>query len=204
MIAPEARTPLLIIVAAAAGVNIVFGLQWAWPLWLLAAALAFLLRDLSHAAPANPLAVLSPIDGRVVAVEEANDPYCERDALRISIHQSPIGEFNLHAPVEGKMHKRWLRAAGDAPPDAAIWIETDEGEDVVVSVDIDTWLRFARFEVQLGDRVGQGQRCGFLGFARPFEIYLPAGASAAVRPGQYVKAGSDTIAEFVRKKQAAE
>ena len=35
--------------------------------------------------PQNPEAVLSPVDGRIVVVERARDPYRDVDALKISI-----------------------------------------------------------------------------------------------------------------------
>ena len=42
-------------------------------------------RDPAREIPQNPEAVLSPVDGRIVVVERARDPYRDVDALKISI-----------------------------------------------------------------------------------------------------------------------
>lgn len=120
------------------------------------------------------------------------------------MRQNILGEFNIHSPVEGEVEKRWSVSAdsgnthrsGTLPRAMAVWLQTDEKDDVVVAVDISSRLRVTLFGIQPGERVGQGQRCGMIGFGRPVDVYLPSTSHCKVRPGQRIKAGSDIIAKL--------
>ena len=54
--------------------------------------------------------------------------------------------------------------------------------------------------VPVGDRVGQGRRCGLRRFAREIDLYLPAGARVEVPLGSRVRCGQTLIATIVRRK----
>src|SRR5438046_4283285 len=54
-------------------------------------------RDPPRSVPAQPNAVLSPADGRVVRIGKARDPYLDRDALMISVF---MNVFNVHSRSE--------------------------------------------------------------------------------------------------------
>ena len=78
-------------------------------------------------------------------------------------------------------------------PANALWVETDEGNSVV--------LQFHEYRlgiapqafVGLGERLGQGQRCANIRLARFAEVYLPIAGKVKVEPGQVVRAGEDLI-----------
>ncbi|HSB49497.1 MAG TPA: phosphatidylserine decarboxylase, partial [Burkholderiales bacterium] len=57
--------------AAAAAVHALAGGWWAVPLWLVVAFMVQFFRDPPRAVPQEAKAVLSPADGRIVAVERA-------------------------------------------------------------------------------------------------------------------------------------
>ncbi len=203
-IAREAKLAVLVMGIIAVSVHAFLGGWVASPIWLLFMAVVFFGRDFPRSIPAQPLASLSPVDGTVMAVEMAHDPYLDRDAMLVQLNQNPFGEFNIHSPVEGKVKRRWFSAdqigvKTTSLPSVqfALWLQTDEREDVVIAVDLDSPLRFTHCTVQSGERVGQGQRCGFIGFGRPVYIYLPKTARCAVKPSQRVYAGSDTIAKLI-------
>ncbi|MDX5333124.1 MAG: phosphatidylserine decarboxylase [Gammaproteobacteria bacterium] len=202
-IAREARLFVLVLLAVAVLASIYLPLVVAAVFWLLLLLLAFLLRDLRRLVPSRPLAVVSPVDGVVTSVSQARDPYLKREALVIRIRQRWFGEFNVHSPVEGKITERWwperTREDEDELPPGhfAIWMQTDEGDDAVVAIDLQGRFRLMHCSAQAGERTGQGRRCGLMGFGRPVTVYLPATARVAVAPGQPLLAGSDVIASFV-------
>ena len=171
-------------------------------LWVVLALALFLLRDFHRPVPSKPLGVVSPVDGVVTSVSRTEDPYLKREAVVVRIRQHVYGEFNIHSPIEGKVDSRWWperTPEGEAlPPEHfAIWIRTDEGDDVVVAVDLRARFQLMHCSVQPGERTGQGRRCGLVGFGRPVAVYLPANARVAVEHGQRLRAGSDQIASFI-------
>ena len=64
-------------------------------------------RDPPRAVPREPKAVLSPADGRIVAVERARDPYLERDALKISVFMNVFNVHSNRSPVDGEVRDAW-------------------------------------------------------------------------------------------------
>ena len=194
---------VILLAIAALALNYYIGFVVALPFWFLFALTVFLFRDFPRRVPAIPLANVSPVDGKVTEVGETTDPFLKRKALRVSIKQNTLGEFNLHSPNEGKVQNRWFpvgRFGGKdkASRQFAIWIQTDEGDDVVLAVDIVGALRYMRCRIRSGERLGQGQRWGLAAFGRPVEVYLPLYARPEVDAGQSLKAGSDIIARFIR------
>ena len=197
-IAKEARLPLLVLGVLLVFVDYHTDSAAMWLAWLIFAALLFLLRDFKRTVPAIPLAVVSPVDGKVEEIEETRDPYLERTAQAIRLRQFVLGEFNVHSPIEGKIQNLWARSlTSPQHSQLAIWVQTDECEDVVVEVDLRSMLRHATCHVNAGERVGQGQRCGLMAMACEVQIYLPTTARITAKEGQSVRAGSDKLAEFV-------
>lgn len=201
--AKETRAFLLLVAASAAVVNYQFGLIIAAPLWILLSLMAFYLRDLPRNTPSLPLANISPVDGRVKSVDKAHDPYLKRDSIKVSIRQRLLGEFSTHSPIEGKVMNRWSSSGYPETSNLpqyrfAVWIQTDEKDDVVIEIDLSTIPRYFQCKIQPGERIGQGKRCGFIGFGRLVNVYLPANSRALVQPGTRVKAGQDVIGEFSR------
>ncbi|MEN8131408.1 MAG: phosphatidylserine decarboxylase [Pseudomonadota bacterium] len=201
-IAEEARSTVGVGLILTLAVNFSSGILSALPMWLLLVLLVVAFRDFPRNTPAaSPLASVSPIDGQIIDVTLISDPYLKRDALRIRIKQNLYGEFNVHSPIEARIQKRWFSHAekGHASPlrsasRFALWLQSDEKDDVVIAINLDFPLRIVRCKVQTGERVGHGRRCGLIGFGRRVDIYLPATARCNVKPGQQVNAGSDIIA----------
>jgi phosphatidylserine decarboxylase len=142
-------------------------------------------RDPQRVVPSVALGVFSPVDGKVVAVEQIDTGATGAPAQRIVIEVDSLGSYTARSPVEGTIKD--MR-------DKALWLQTDEGEDVV--------LRFRNFRLGLaprallgvGARLGQGQRCAYLRLARIAEVEFPAGGRVLVAPGSKVVAGMDVIA----------
>jgi len=76
-----------IVIAAPFAVILIFVLQF--------------FRDPPRRLPLDPLAVLSPADGRIVAIERAQDPYADREALKISVFMNVFNVHSNRVPVDG-------------------------------------------------------------------------------------------------------
>lgn len=216
-----ARSAWPIILSAVAAAMIAYlwcGWFCAGPVLLLTALLWFFFRDPSRKIPAAPLGVVSPVDGRVLRVEEARDLYLDRDAYKITVRMQWWGPYIIRSPSEGKVCQQWSLPqglnAGDLPqadaaaiaddnrpaqPRYAMRVRTDEDDEIVLV------LRGAMLSTRFvclarsGERLGQGQRCGLLYYGGVAEIYLPAVSRVKVAAGATVRAGSDIIASLVHK-----
>jgi len=141
-------------------------------------------RDPVRSVPSVALGVFSPVDGEVVKVGRTDSGETGAAALRIVINVNSLGTYTARAPVEGI-----IKDLGGK----ALWLQTDEGDDVV--------LKFSGFRLGLaprsfaryGERLGQGQRFAYLRLTRTAEVQLPTDSKVAVKPGQTVVAGTDII-----------
>ncbi len=165
--------------------------------------LAWYFRDPTRIVPAAPLGIVSPADGNVTAVGADYDPFLERECIRITIDMNWYGVFSIRNPMEGKIQRQWFeRPAGTAPWLLGMrifshWVQSDEHDDVVVCKEPKLWRLQSVFYQQPGERVGQGQRCGYLYFGARVHVLLPGTAQTACKVGDRVRAGSDLIARLV-------
>jgi len=173
--------------------------------WLFIPAWAYLYRDPERSIPAQPLAVVSPVDASVVAIEMVPNPYIEGDALRIELEMSCLDLFRIRSPIEGKVLKSWFLLPGDPLPlqQGAVgnlrishWIQTDEGDNIVITIRKKARLSRPQCDIQTGERIGQGQRCGMVQFGAGIDIYVPPESRLEIAIGDKVKSGSQAIAQL--------
>ncbi len=177
-----------------------FSWKLAVPGWIAILWLLIVFRDPPRKIPAIPLAIVSPIDGKVLAVEHEFDVYLKRQALCIVINMRWYDVYSLRSPTEGKIAKAWFpHADNNSSPSAILWIQTDEKDDVVTSILGGFWLWKPSCETQSGERVGQGQRCGFMRFGSRVVLMLPKSAIARVGPGDKVSSGESIVANLIRR-----
>ena len=155
-------------------------------------------RDPRRQVPAIPLGVVSPVDGRVTAVDLVDRGVLQGEAHRIFISIDVLGTYTARCPVEGVI-KDLNTLAADTVVDYrtnALWVQTDEGDDVVLQFH-GYRLGFAPSAfVRYGERIGQGQRCAYLRLTRVAEVHLPINARVLVEAGQRVTAGLDVIGKL--------
>ena len=177
------------------------------PLWILVVLLAFLFRDPERDITSQPLAVVSPVDGKVIAVVKCRDYFLDRDAIKITIKMSIFNVYSIRSPIEGKVQQRWLStpvvAQGmndmDSQDSVSAWIQTDEDDDIVLSLEKASVINRPYCYVQSGERIGHGQRCGFVRFGTSVEVYIPVNSRVLVEEGHKVHSGSDILGLLVHK-----
>ena len=218
MIAREGLVPVGIAALSAAAVAAYADPAWSIPLWALTAYVLFVFRESAPDIPNAPLAVLSPGDGEVVEVAENRDPWLDRNALRVRVALEGPGIGVLRSPVEGKVMDYWTSAhrfdapgtprptrgsSRGSPRCYSAWVQTDEGDDVVFAVS--SLHRISRFKLYSapGERIGFGQRMGFIYFGSVVDVYVPAGSRRKVASGNAAHAGSSVLAELARGASSA-
>ena len=218
LIAREGWMWIAVVAMSALIVHLLYGAISA-PLWLLVLVLLFLFRDPARKVPAVPLGIVSPVDGKVVAVETVHDTYLDRQALNISIKMGFTSVYSAHSPMEGKVLKQWLElpnktdveavkdtveaasnVAGEKPISYAQWIQSDEKDDVLLVIETRSRSSRPKCYAQSGERIGQGQRCGFIRFGTQVDVMIPVSSRVSVSVGDDVLAGSDIIATLVHAK----
>jgi phosphatidylserine decarboxylase len=195
--------------AAATIVSIVVTLGWGcWsvPFWLITLFILQFFRDPPRSAPADADAVISPADGRIVAVEKARDAYLNRDALKISVFMNVFNVHSNRSPVDGEVKKSWyfggrfLNAALDKASleneRNALWIHTDGGAEVICVQVAGLVARRILCYVQNKDRLKRGQRFGFIRFGSRVDVYLPLDAKPQAAVGDKVFAGETILARL--------
>jgi phosphatidylserine decarboxylase len=179
---------------------------WTWVALLLLALAAFVFyffRDPERALPPSPTAVVSPADGRVLEVIE--EPFEGHPGRRIAIF---LSVFNVHvnrAPVAGRIDRVDYRPgkfyaamrphASTENEQNVIRLETGRGPVIVKQ--IAGWVaRRVLLWKRVGDQVERGERIGMIRFGSRVELWLPADARVAVRPGDHVKGAASLIADW--------
>ena len=188
--------PFLVLAAALVALALRYTEWWVALLPLAACILLyFLFRDPEREIPPVALGIVSPVDGEVVVVDSTDQCVVQGEAWRIRIRVDAFGTYTVRSPIEGRVMDLRSKTEGVAPecPANALWLETDEGNSVMLQFH-DYRLGIApRSFVGLGERLGQGQRCAFIRLARFAEVYLPIAGKVKVKPGQVVRAGTDLI-----------
>ncbi len=182
--------------------------SWAsLPLWLLALFVLQFFRDPARPAPEGELDVLSPADGRIVAIEESADPYQSgRATLKISVFMNVFNVHSNRAPVDGEIQHTeyfagsFLNAALDKASleneRNAIVLRTPHGHIVTAVQVAGLVARRILCYVKTGDTVYKGQRYGFIRFGSRVDVYLPPGSRPRVAIGDKVRATSTVLAEL--------
>ena len=181
------------------------GFWWSLPLWLLTIFVVQFFRDPARPIPREPLAVLSPADGRIVAITRAFDPYAQRDALKISVFMNVFNVHSNRSPVDGLLRDvqyfpgKFLNADLDKASEQnernALVIDC-EGR-VVTAVQVAGLIaRRILCYVKPGETMRRGQRFGFIRFGSRVDVYLPLDAQSRVSIGDKVYASSTVLADF--------
>ncbi len=171
----------------------------------------FLLRDPQRTIPSIPLAIVSPVEGKVLEIDETDDPWTSkqgvnRRARRIRLKMSVFDVYSFRSPVEGKVMEQWSEkcAAENGQRKFAFWIRTDEGDDVVTVFRLSPYAAICfRIYIQSGERLGQGQRCGFLYFGGTVDVFIPECSKLEIEIGQSIISGEDILAHLIHESPAS-
>jgi phosphatidylserine decarboxylase len=195
---------LALIVAALA--TALTGWLWALPLWLVFVFVLQFFRDPARPVPQGDNLVLSPADGRIVAIIPSRDPWLERDALKISVFMNVFNVHSNRSPVDGSVVRRWyhpgrfvnaaLDKASTENERNALHIRSRQGHDITCVQVAGLIARRILCYVDAGAALNRGQRYGFIRFGSRVDLYLPLESRAKVVIGDKVSATSTVLAEL--------
>lgn len=187
-------------------VNSFCGFLWALPFWVATLFVLQFFRDPAREVPDDPQAVLSPADGRIVAVEKLRDPYLDRDALKISVFMNVFNVHSNRSPVDGTVRQRWYHAGSffNAALDKAslenernaLWLRTRDDQDITCVQIAGLIARRILCYVGQGAELARGQRYGFIRFGSRVDVYLPPDAEPAAALGDRVYATESILARL--------
>lgn len=196
--------PFLAASVVAAAVVTWFAGWWSAPLWLAALFVLQFFRDPARVVPGDARTVVSPADGRIVAVEHVRDPYLDRDSIKISVFMNVFNVHSNRSPVDGRVQKRWynpgkfINAALDKASveneRSALWLRTAGGSDVTCVQVAGLIARRILCYVGEGADLSRGQRFGFIRFGSRVDVYLPKDARPVAALGDKVYASSTVLA----------
>jgi phosphatidylserine decarboxylase len=193
-------------VAAALAAGWLGGWWWSVPLWLAVAFVVQFFRDPPRQIPGGERTVVSPADGRIVAVEKTEDPYLKRPATKVSVFMNVFNVHSNRSPVDGEVKQSWynrgafvnaaLDKASVENERSALWLRADAGADVTCVQIAGLIARRILCYAKAGDRLRRGDRFGFIRFGSRVDVYLPGEARVKVALGEKVRAASTVLAEL--------
>ncbi|MDJ0916276.1 MAG: hypothetical protein QNJ05_00845 [Woeseiaceae bacterium] len=168
------------------------------PMIALIVLLILVFRDPRRSIPPEPLGVVSPVDGVIESIERSQTGVSQGEAIRIRIRVNSLGTYTARSPVEG-MIKNLSTLTDESNVDYrtnAFWVQTDEGDDVVLQFDGYRLGLPPKALKRFGERIGQGQRCAYLRLARYAELHLPVDSQVEAKPGDSLLAGTSLLAKL--------
>ena len=172
---------------------------------ILTAFVVFFFRDPERPGTTEKKAVLTPADGKILAIErlEGDRSPLGEPAVKVSIFMSI---FNVHVnriPVGGMIQKIVYRPgkffaanldkASEYNESNAIMLQTKEDRKIVFIQIAGLIARRIACWIEEGQGVDTGQRFGLIRFGSRLEVCLPAESRIVVYVNQKVKAGETII-----------
>lgn len=177
---------------------------------VLALFVTYFFRNPDRVVPARAGLVVSPADGRIIAIAQAPPPpelgMAADPVTRVSIF---LNIFDVHVnrvPAEGSIsalayHKgKFVNAALDKASEdnerQAVRLTMPDGKEIAFVQIAGLIARRIVCNLSQGQSVKTGERFGLIRFGSRAEVYLPEGVSALVAPGQRAIGGETVIADL--------
>ena len=154
----------------------------------------------------NDELIISPVDGKVVAIEKVHEKeYFKDERIQISIFMSPLNvhvtryaasgsiKFSKYHP--GKYLVAWHPKSSEKNERTTIVIDTKIFGEILYRQIAGAVARRIVNYAKVGNDVVQGKDAGFIKFGSRVDLFLPLDSKIKVELNQVVKGGEDTIAE---------
>ena len=155
----------------------------------------------------NDTHVISPVDGKVVVIEEVEEPeYFKDKRLQVSIFMSPINVHVTRYPVGGKVvfskyHPgkylvAWHPKSSEENERTTVVVENQKIGKVLYRQIAGALARRIVNYARKDMNVVQGNDAGFIKFGSRVDLFLPLDSKLKVNLDQKVKGGETIIAEL--------
>ncbi len=154
----------------------------------------------------NNKEVLSPVDGKVVVIEEVFEKeYYKEKRLQLSVFMSPLNVHVTRYPVEGKVvfskyHPgkflvAWHPKSSEENERTTVVVKSEEFGEVLHRQIAGAVARRIVNYAEEGQDVEQASDSGFIKFGSRVDIFLPLGTKINVSIDQTVKGGITVLAQ---------
>lgn len=205
-----AREGWPIIAGAAAATLILWLLDWDTLAFIALLATIFCVqffRDPARELPADPRAVVSPVDGRVCRVDRSVvNPETGEECRRVCIFMNVFNVHSQKAPVSGVVEKVTytpglfinadLDKASTDNERNAVTVRVADGRLVTFIQVAGLVARRIICYAQVGDALERGERYGFIRFGSRVDVYLPMDCEITAQIGDKMVGNMSTIARL--------
>ena len=152
----------------------------------------------------NEFHIISPVDGRVVVIEEVFEKeYFKDNRLQVSIFMSPVnvhvtryvisGEVVFSKYHPGKYLVAWHPKSSELNERTTVVVENKTVGKILYRQIAGAVARRIVNYAKVGEKVIQGSDAGFIKFGSRVDVFLPIGTKITVAIDEVVKGGVDKI-----------
>ena len=152
--------------------------------------------------------ILSPVDGKVVVIEEVEEKeYFKDKRKQVSIFMSPVNVHVTRYPASGsitfsKYHPgkylvAWHPKSSEENERTTVVIKTPKFGEILYRQIAGALARRIVNYAEVGESVQQGDDAGFIKFGSRVDIFLPLDCQINVKLNQKVKGAGTCIATFI-------
>ena len=185
--------------------SIVQGILYAVALFFLVIILQFF-RNPKRNTVINDATVVSPVDGKVVVIEEVFEKeYFKENRIQVSVFMSPINVHVTRNPIGGKVlfskyHPgkflvAWHPKSSEENERTTVVIENNKVNVLYRQIAGALAKRIVNYAVADTDVV-QGGDNGFIKFGSRVDVFLPVGTKIDVNIGDKVRGGESVLASI--------
>ncbi|OPX18863.1 MAG: phosphatidylserine decarboxylase [Desulfobacca sp. 4484_104] len=164
----------------------------------------YFFRDPERAVPTDAAALVSPADGRIIFLGQAQeDQFLHQPSQKLSIFMNLFDVHVNRAPVtsqlQASVHRPGRFVAANRPESSevneqqSLWLKTESGQNVIMVQIAGMLARRIITYVQPPERLEKGERVGMICFGSRVDLYLPEDWKINVKVGDRVKAGSSIL-----------
>ena len=163
-------------------------------------------RNPKRATNLNENTIIAPVDGKVVVIEEVEEPeYFKDKRLQVSIFMSPINvhvtryamsgvvKYSKYHP--GKYLVAWHPKASTENERTTIVLDNKVFGEVLYRQIAGALAKRIVNYAEEGTEVIQGADAGFIKFGSRVDLYLPIGTELNIKLGDVVKGGTQVVAK---------
>lgn len=202
----RAGWPFILGAVAIALIGAWLGGRWAAvPGAVLALVFVFFFRDPERPLPSDQSLIVSPADGRVMAVGPAGPDAPAGTWQQITIFLSPMDVHVNRAPFSGRVTRVTYKAgqflpaykpeSGALNEQSEIWVDHDGRTGVFRQV-VGLLARRVVTRVREGETIVVGQKIGVMKFGSRMDVFLPTSLTVRVRKDDRVVAGDTVLARW--------
>jgi phosphatidylserine decarboxylase len=170
---------------------------------ILAAWVFWFFRDPERVTPTGADFVISPADGKLVAITEVDEPgFMNGRAIRLSIFMNVLNVHVNRYPIDGRVayvhynHGKFLHAASEKASldneQMSVGIVGQSGKVLVRQIAGIIARRIVNYSRE-NQSVERGARMGLIRFGSRVDVFMPPGSELRIQIGEHTTAGTTVL-----------